>query len=265
VDRVAARIGFEHETITLDHAPLATPAALFSKFREVWLGRGKSSAAIEAAAHVLSTLPPGEGISAADLARAAARLGAAADGKELDTILREGVAAGLLAEGGGSATPLFRSRGEPDPEDGATLALEDAPGGALADPRASDLTGLLALARLASAEPRAGRILFAPDPVRLGRAVTDLATIPAVERAVAVSASFRAAVSKVRSRAGRTLLHTGLAVLRVDDPMLALGLSRKFPNAMRPLGGPWYAALTEALPKIVAAAGQEGFGTRRFA
>ncbi len=270
LDRVATSISFRDGTLGLGGRPLAETGRLLARIREAWAsgesGKGVAedqSAARRAAAHVLAHLPPGEGVTRSALGRAVKRLGCSPKLDWDKAFLAEGVEAGLLLEDGGPK-PLYRAAPDPEEPGGGPLSFLPTEHGIRVEVGACGLGALLEIASLSNVRPRAASILLEPDPVRLGRAVDRLASLPALSQVLDGSPAYVAAVELIRRRAGKTLLHSWLAVLRIDDPILLVTLTHRLPDSVRPLGGPWLAALAGAVPKVVSVAEREGYKPRRI-
>ena len=104
-------------------------------------------------------------------------------------------------------------------------------------------------------------LLLVPDPVRMGRALRQ-APAGIVSSLVAVSPAFAAAVRQVEAREGKVVVHSGLAVFRVEDAgLLALFLGR-FPGAVRQLPDGFLACLASERDALLAFAKKEGYVAR---
>ncbi len=231
--------------------------------------------ALRTASHVLAHLPPGEGVTVADLAKALARLSCrlpepelhrfCEDGRQAGLLLRRGTARGDRSAGGAlEQDPCFRALPEASVlADQATFAFRGEAGGVRVDLEASAVAPLLELAAVSRARKARGELLLRPDLVRLGRAAPWLDSFPALGEARAACAAFDQAVRQVEKRHGEIVLHDGLLVLRIDDLGLRTLLLHRLGDALRELGGAYLAAPRGLAKKIEKLVRKEGFAARR--
>ena len=265
--RVARGIRFSDGVLSIGSRALERAEPLVSFIRGEWVsgpaGRdaGEAKAVRRAVAHVLSSLPDGEGVRRTALRDAAGRLAGSAPAGVTDRLLAEGLEAGLLLAGGDGEDRVWRAAPEGGP-DGAPLRFEADEDGVTVDVSGSGLAALCAAAAVSVVVPRDTGLHLAPDPARLGRRADRIADCPVLGTLARGSPIFARAVRAVEERWGKTLVHVGLAVLRVEEPVLYATIIHRFANSTREIGGPWIAVQPAALPGILAAAAKEGYHPR---
>ncbi len=237
--------------------------------------------ALRAASHVLAHLPPGEGVTVADLATALNRLSCRLPEPELRRFCEHGWQAGLLRQsppGGiectarrdrraGGALEQDRFRALPEVcvlADEAPFAFRGEADGVRVDPAASAVTPLLELAAVSRVESAKGELFLRPDVVRLGRAAPRLSSLAPLREVRAACAAFDEAVRQVEKRRGEIVLHDGLLVLRIDDLGLRTLLRHRLGDALRELGGAYLAAPRGLVKEVEKLVRKEGFAARRI-
>ena len=257
VHRTAAAVLLKDGRLRMGGRALSDPAPLLWRLRREWIGEKKGHvAAHKVAIHVLSHLPDGEGVTVADLTEAVGRLGRPSEDEDIGRFLVEGAAAGLLASGDGEAGPLYRLEREAAEEGAGELVFSLDPEGVFVDLEASGLGVFLRVAAVSVVSFREGRIHLSPDPVALAR--------EGGAPVLAKSKAFAKAMAEIERLRGRTFLHVGLAVLRVDEPILLASITHGAADSVRPLGGPWLAVLPGAEKGVLALAKRDGFAIRRI-
>ncbi len=213
------------------------------------------------ASHVLEHLPPAAGFTPSALSRALGELGLSVKGDEVASFLEDGATAGLLDRSRSSgAEPLYR--GAPERVPTARLNLIPAKGGLLVDPAATDLLPVLQAAAICRVSIDRGRLLLAPDPIRMGRSLRETPVEVAL-KLIEASPAFAAAVAEIEKREGKVFVHEGLTVFRVQDVGLRALFRQRFPSAVRELPGGFLACLSGEVEPLLAFAKKEGFVARR--
>lgn len=93
-------------------------------------------------------------------------------------------------------------------------------------------------------------LLLTPNLVKLGRAGDAVAALPLTEWLVKHATAFREAFQTMRRRRGKTIVHENVAVARVSDLALKVGLEKALGDRVVPLGEEWLAFPRAALPEV---------------
>ncbi len=104
-----------------------------------------------------------------------------------------------------------------------------ADGTATVDLETVPLAALEQLVAISDQQPApSGRpvLLLAPNPIKLGRMISELDALPPVGWLEQNSTPFREAIATCRQRSGKTILHENLAVARVSDLALKVAIEK---------------------------------------
>jgi hypothetical protein len=214
--------------------------------------------------HILASLPQGKACSASVLAEELVGLGFETTLDEVATFCDEGHLAGFLVRfSRPKGEDLIRAAEASPLPVRTSLELKPVIGGGCAAAPGTALLPLLQLGTVAHAAIENGELRFEPDPIRLGRAWSDL---PAelVAKLRTTSASFDQAARLIAEREGRVVAHRGLSVLRVEDAGLRALLCQRFADDVRSVDREYLACVSGKLDELVAFAKKEGFVARRM-
>jgi hypothetical protein len=268
--RLASSFSLEKDTLSLPGKPRVSRVTdLVDRLVDLWVAKSEitSKPAVQVAIHVLSHLPKGQGCPSHRLAEAVGEFAQELSSSEAASLCDDGFRAGMLIRGG-QGDPVYTKLSSATSESNGVnrrLSIEPVKGSKSVevDLASSDLGAVLELAAYSLVTVSKGRLRLTPSVVHLGRARGRLAEIDAVNQARKVGRAYQRAVEHVEARHGKTLLHQGLTVIRIDDLGLRTLLTHRLGDKVRNLGGSYLAITAGALDEAVKIVEKEGFSPRR--
>jgi hypothetical protein len=269
--RLAAKISFKDGTLSVDGKVAPTVQRLIGLARSLWVKHAAKSdsskiskEAFNAAGYILSRLPAGHGCSVKALRAGLMRIGIEASEKDMIRFCDDGYQAGFLVCGGTDAAPAYAALSDdPAPDSDGPLAFAAEQRRIRVDLQQTGLGPLLELTAVSQVEIDKGEMRLVPDVIQMGRAGPHFESIPALAEVRAFCSAFEQAARHVQQNHGKTILHEGLVVLRVDDLGLRTQLLHRFDDQIRSLGGPYLAIPRGLSQQVEDFARKEGFAPRR--
>ncbi|MBI4861139.1 MAG: hypothetical protein HY815_12910 [Candidatus Riflebacteria bacterium] len=269
--RIASRFSFKDEAIRFAGAPVAGVSTLLDRVLAEWTalrtqgGRHRTGKDVFGwVAYILHHLPEGHACSAAALHQGLKLLDIDLPEPEIETFLDEGVQAGLVTRTRAATDRCYA--GVPAREITAgdrPLAFTKDAVGIRIDLERTGLAALLDLAGVSRVVAAPSGLLLVPSIQLLGHHHSHLATLVDLPAVRERSAPWDRAVKHVLEHHGKTVLHKGLVVLRIEDLGLRTQVGHRLGSSARSLGGPYLVLPRALLARVEELVRKEGFSPRR--